>query len=178
MSKLGHWFTSDWLRLSATTRPTSAARDDCPTASNASTDLSLPASNIQLYLHDSTYASYPRRTSSCEHLQLDHTSWWHHPSSWRPHTTAADIYIHVCNSSNKIVTFVVSVILPFCLPSLSLADTTLARIKPLNYLRSQCTYTAPQQLHLKNEYVSAVVFKNSSKYNTHRSILHSFIGVI
>ena len=34
-----------------------------------------------------------------------------HPS-WRPHTTATDIYIHVCNSSNKNVTFVVSVISP------------------------------------------------------------------
>ena len=63
---------------------------------NDSTDLSLPASNIQLYLPDSTYASDPRRTPSCEHLQFNQTSYQHHPSSWRSHTTATDIYIHAC----------------------------------------------------------------------------------
>ena len=46
--------------------------------------------NIQLYLHDSTYATYPRRTSSCAHLRLDHTSYRHHPTSWKTNTTATD----------------------------------------------------------------------------------------
>ena len=78
------------VQLHSTTRPTSAAHNDCPAAFNNSTDLSLPTSNIQLYLHDSTYASYPHRTSSCAHLRLDHTSYRHHPSSWRSNTTATD----------------------------------------------------------------------------------------
>ena len=79
------------VQLYPTTRPTSAARDDCPASTQrldrpqlpATTiqrypttrpNLSLLAPNIQLYLLDSTYASYPRRTSSCEHLQRDYTS--------------------------------------------------------------------------------------------------------
>ena len=86
-------------------RPISGTRNDHPAASNDSTDLSFPpqlsscifrlnrqlsASNIQLYIHNSTYASYPHRTSSYAHLRLNHTSYRHYPSSWRSNTTATD----------------------------------------------------------------------------------------
>ena len=98
-------------------RPTSTPRNDHPAASYDSTDLSfplrssscilrfnrpLPASNIELYLHDSIYASYPHRTSSCTHLRLDHTSYGHHPSSWRPKYNRHGLYTHVCKSDNKL----------------------------------------------------------------------------
>ena len=86
-----------------TTRLTSASRYDHPAAFNDSTDLSCPqlsSSCIQRldrpqltrikHLHDSTYASYPHRMPSCAHPRLDDTSYRHHPSSWRPHTTASD----------------------------------------------------------------------------------------
>ena len=84
-------------------RPTPVSHNDRPAAFYDTTDLSfplrsssciqrlnrqLPASNT--YLHDSTYACYPHRTSSCTHLRLDHTSYRHHPSSWRLNTTASD----------------------------------------------------------------------------------------
>ena len=88
-------FPATIVQLHSMTRPTSAARNDHPVAFYDSTDLSfplrssscilrfnrqLPASNIYLYLHDSTYARYPHRTSSCAHLRLDHSSYRHHRS--------------------------------------------------------------------------------------------------
>ena len=107
----------------STTRPISAARNDRPAASKDSTDLSLPASNIQLYLHDSTYASYPRRTSSCAHLRLDHTSCRHHPSSRRLHTSAQDFtYTFVIPAINR--HFCCICYLASLSPSLSLVVTT------------------------------------------------------
>ena len=88
-----------------TTQPTPTTLIEHPGASYDSTDLSfpprssscilrlnrqLPASNIQLYLHDSTYATYPHRIFSCAYLWLDHASYRPYPSSWRPNTTATD----------------------------------------------------------------------------------------
>ena len=83
---------------------------------------------VQLYPTTQPNSAYPHQTSSCIFTTrpmpatlverpathnhdstipaIDIT----HPSS-KPHTTAMDIYIYVCNSGNKIVTFVVSVIL-------------------------------------------------------------------
>ena len=116
MSKPGHRFTSDRLRLSATTRPTSAARDDCPTASNASTDLSLQ--------HQTSSCISTTRTMPATLIERPAPNIYNwtipandvtHPS-WRLHTTATDIYIHVCNSGNKIVTFVVSIDMPSVSP--------------------------------------------------------------
>ena len=66
-----------------------------------------------------------------------------HPN-WRLHTTATDIYIHICNSGNKIVTFVLSIISPFCLPSLSLAMHTRRHIN-LNSFAESTHLSAPQQ---------------------------------
>ena len=97
-----HRLPATIIQLHSTTRPTSATRNDRPAAFNDSTDLSLPASNIQLYFHDSTYVSYPHRTSSCAHLRLNHTSYRHHPSSWRPITTATDFtYAFVIPTINR-----------------------------------------------------------------------------
>ena len=62
----------------------------------------LPATIVQLYFHDSTYASYPHRMSSCAQLRLDHTSYRHHPSRWRPRTTATDFtYTFVIPAINR-----------------------------------------------------------------------------
>ena len=54
-------------------RPTSATRNIRPAAFNDSTDL-----------------SFSQRSSSSAHLRLDLTSYRHHPSNWRPNTTATD----------------------------------------------------------------------------------------
>ena len=123
------------VQLHSMTWPTSASHNDHPAAFN---DLSIPTTILQLhsttqptsaypqrsssYFHDLTYASYPHRTSSCTHLRLNHTSYWHHPSSWRPNTTTTDFtYTFVILTINR--HFCCSVILPL-FPSLSLVDTT------------------------------------------------------
>ena len=94
----------DWPQLSATAvwlHPTTWPTSTYPhqTSSCISTTRPSPATLVEClaaHNHDSTIPA------------IDVT----HPS-WRPHTTATDIYIHVCNSGNKIFTFVVSVISPF-----------------------------------------------------------------
>ena len=45
--------------------------------------------NRDIDSNDSTDLSYPQRSPSCI-PRLDHTSYRHHPSSWRPHTTATN----------------------------------------------------------------------------------------
>ena len=141
MSKPGHRFTNDQptdiscpqrpssciqrldrpqlpattIQLHPTTRPVSAARNDHPAASTTrlisayqhqtssciSTTRPTPATPVErpaAHIYNSTIPA------------IDDT----YPS-WRPHTTAKDIYILFCNSGNKNVTFVVSVISPFIL---------------------------------------------------------------
>ena len=90
----------------------------------------LPTTTIQLHPATRPISSYPHQTPSCisttrptPAILVERPATHNYNStipandvthpSWRPHTTAMDIYIHVCNSGNKIVTFVVSVILPF-----------------------------------------------------------------
>ena len=123
MSKLGHRFTND--------RPTDFGCPQRPSSGIQRSDRSqLPATTIQLHSMTRPTSAYPHQTSSCisttrptpatlvqRPTAHDHDSTIPaiditHPS-WRPHTTATDIYIHVCNSGNKNVTFVVSVISPF-----------------------------------------------------------------
>ena len=75
MSKPGHRFTSDQLRLSATTRPTSAARDDCPTVSNDPTESQLtsikhPAVSPRLDLRQLPSSNVQLRTSTMRLYQL------------------------------------------------------------------------------------------------------------
>ena len=80
------WPTYDSLsRLATKTiRPNSASRNDRPAAFN-----------------DSTALSYPQRSPDCI-PRLDHTSYRHHPSSWRPHTTATDFtYTFVIPTINR-----------------------------------------------------------------------------
>ena len=89
----------------------------------------LPATTIQLHSTTRSISAYQYQTSSCISTTrptpvtlVERPAAHNHDSttpaidvthpSWRPHTTATDIYIHVCNSGNKIVTFVVSVISP------------------------------------------------------------------
>ena len=117
----------------------------------------LPAKTIQLHPTTRPISAYQHQTSRCISTTrptpatlVERPATHHHDSiipaidvthpSWRPHTTATDIYIHVCNSGNKNVTFVVSIISSFCLPSLSLAVTTLTRITHKIYLRSRHAY--------------------------------------
>ena len=109
-----------------TTRPTSAFRND-------STDRpQLPATTVQLHPTPRPISAYQHQTSSCisttrptlatlVERPAAHNCNYNstipandvtHPS-WRPHTAATDTYIHVCNSGNKNVTFVVSIISPF-----------------------------------------------------------------
>ena len=125
------------VQLHSTTWLTSASRNDRPAAFNDSTDHSfllrssscllrrdwlLPASNISQYLHDSTYTSYPYWTSSCAHLRLDRTSYWHHSSCWRPKYNHHGLYTHVVIPTiNR--HFCLSVTSPLFL-SFSLAVTT------------------------------------------------------
>ena len=79
------------VRFAVTDCPSIATTSLCTThCTGYDSTNSLPTSNIELYLHDSTNLSYPHRTSSCAQLQLDHTSYRHLPSSWRPHRTAMD----------------------------------------------------------------------------------------
>ena len=90
----------------------------------------LPATIVQLYPTTRPISAYPHQTFSCisttrptpATLVERHAAHFYDSTipaidithlSWRLHTTASDIYIHVCNSGNKIVTFVVSVISPF-----------------------------------------------------------------
>ena len=106
----------------------------------------LPAATVQLHPTPRPISAYQHRTSSCisttrptpatlikrpaaHNYNYNSTIPANditHPS-WRPHTTATDIYIHVCNSGNKIVTFVVPIDLPsvslHCLWPCTLADT-------------------------------------------------------
>ena len=122
MSKPGHRFTNDRpTDLSCPQRPSSCIqRLDRP---------QLPATTIQLHSTTRPISAYQHQTSSCisttrptpatlferpaahTHDSTIPAKDVTHPS-WRPHTTATDIYIHVCNSGNKNVTFVVSVISP------------------------------------------------------------------
>ena len=120
-----------------------------------------PAKTVQLHPTPRLISAYQLQTSSCisttrptpatlverpaahiynSTIPADDITNLHH------HTTAADIYIHVYNSGNKIVTFVVSVILPFCLPSLSLA-VIHARIKTLKLFAESTRLSTPQQVH-------------------------------
>ena len=89
----------------------------------------LPATTVQLHPMPWLISAYQHQTSSCisttrpmpailvERPTVHNYNYNStipandvtHPS-WRPHTTATYIYIHVCNSGNKIFTFVVSVI--------------------------------------------------------------------
>ena len=113
MSKPGHRFTSDQLRLSATTRrlsngiqrlsngiqrPDRISAYQHQTSSCISTTRPTPATLVERPAANIYNATIPANDVT-------------HPS-WRLHTTATDIYIHVCNSGNKIVSFVVSIILP------------------------------------------------------------------
>ena len=140
MSKPGHRFTSDRLRLSAPTRPTSAAR----------------LATAQLYPTTRPISAYQHQTSSCiSTTQPTPATLVERPAannynatipandvthpSWRLHTTATDIYIHVCNSGNKIVTFVVSIDLPSIFLH-CLWPHTHSRALNLNYLRSRHAY--------------------------------------
>ena len=84
------------VQLNSTTQPISAYQHQ--TSSCISTTRPTPATFVErpaAHIYNSTIPAnditYP---------------------SWRPHITATDIYIHVCNSGHKIVTFVVSVISP------------------------------------------------------------------
>ena len=135
-----------------TTRCYGLATTTRPYQRNVKTGTSIYQRPTSAFRNDSTDLSCPRRLSNCiqrlDRSQLTSCISTTRPTpatlverpaaniynatipandvthpSWRLHTTATDIYIHVCNSGNKIVTFVVSIILPFCLPSLSLADT-------------------------------------------------------
>ena len=168
MSKPGHWFTNDRTASAARNDHPAAFNNStglsCPQRPSSCIQRlgrpQLPATTIQLHPATRPISAYQHQTSSCisttrptpatliERPAAHNYNYSStipandvtHPS-WRPHTTAMDIYIHVCNSGNKIVTFVVSVIPSFCLPSLSLAVTTLARIKPTKiYLRSRRAY--------------------------------------
>ena len=128
------------------TQPTSASRNDLPAALQR-LDRQLPASNIQLYLHDSTYASYPHRTSSCAQLWLDHTSYWHHPSSWRPNTTATD-FTHtfvIPAIKSSLLLYLLSCLCSFHCLWLSL----LVRFKLKSIEGSTCL-SAPQQFYAKS----------------------------
>ena len=101
----------------ATTRPTSATRDDRPAAFNDSTNLSfpqrssscilrvdrhqLPATIVQL--HSTTR---PTSATSNDHLaaslRLDHTSYWHHPSSWKHIYYYHELYTRAYKHDNKL----------------------------------------------------------------------------
>ena len=90
----------DWPQLPATTvqlhptpRPISAYQHQ--TSSCISTTRPTPATLVERPTANIYNATIPANDVT-------------HPS-WRLHTTATDIYIHVCNSGNKIVTFVVSI---------------------------------------------------------------------
>ena len=145
MSKPGHRFTSDRLRLSATTRPISTAR----------------LATVQLYPTTQPISAYQHQTSSCISttrptpatlVERPAANIYNatipandvtHPS-WRLHTTAADVYIHVCNSGNKIFTFVVPVIFPFVfLHCLWLSHTHTHSTK--NPFAESTRLSAPQQ---------------------------------
>ena len=107
------------IQLHSTTRPTSASRNDRPAA-----------------FYDSTNTSYPHQISSCAHLRLDHTSYQHHPSSWRPKYNRHGLYTHVCKSGNKLS------LLLYLLPRLCslhwLWLSLLARIKLKTFAGSTC----------------------------------------
>ena len=94
-------------------RPTPATRNDRPAAFNDSTNLSFPQRSssciLQLnwhqlpativHLHPTTR---PTSATSNASLRLDHTSYRHHPSSWRHKYNCHGLCAHVCKYDNKL----------------------------------------------------------------------------
>ena len=114
----------------------------------------LPATIVQLYPTTRPISAHPHQTSSCisttrpTSATLVERPAAHIYNSTIPaiditHTTASDIYIYVCNSGNKIVIFVVSVILPLC-PLHCLWLSQLARLNLQSFVEST-RLSAPQQ---------------------------------
>ena len=155
-----------------TTRCYELATTTWPYQQNVKTGTSIYQRPTSAFRNDSTDLSCPRRLSNCiqrlnrsqltsiKHLavsprfdlrQLPSSNIYNatipandvtHPS-WRPHTTATDIYILVCNSDNKIVTFVVSIIPPLFLHCLRL--TLHSHALTLNLFAESTRLSAPQQ---------------------------------
>ena len=136
LQQLAH-VTTRCYELATTTRPyqrnvktgTSIYQRPISSFRNASTDLSCPRRLSNGIQRPDRISAYQHQTSSCISttrptpatlVERPAANIYNatipandvtHPS-WKLHTTATDIYIYICNSGNKIVTFVVSIDLP------------------------------------------------------------------
>ena len=82
--------------------------------------------------------SYPHRTSTCANLRLGHTSYRHHPSSWRPRYNRHGLYAHVCKSDNK--SSLLLYLLPRLLSSFIVFGCHYSHTLNLKHLRGRHTY--------------------------------------
>ena len=94
-------------------------------------------SMVTALIYDSTDINYPKHSSSCTHLRLDHTSYRHHPSSWRHKYYYHELYTRAYKHDNKLSSLL------YLLPRLCFLRclwlSLLARFN-LNHLRSRRTF--------------------------------------